>query len=85
MENILRSLVGEHPKQWDQVLAQAEFSYNDSFNRSTGQSQFHIVCGIHQRGVHKLRNSSKDEVRSVEEENFSSEIQEIHEQVKQQL
>ena len=40
---------------------------------------------MHQRGVHKLRNSSKDEVRSVEEENFSSEIQEINEHVKQQL
>jgi hypothetical protein len=33
--NILRCLVSEHPKQWDQVLAQAEFAYNDSPNRST--------------------------------------------------
>jgi hypothetical protein len=33
--NILRCLVGEHPKQWDQVLAQDEFAYNDSPNRST--------------------------------------------------
>jgi hypothetical protein len=33
--NILRSLVSENPKQWDQVLAQVEFAYNDSPNRST--------------------------------------------------
>ena len=34
--NLLRSLIGEHPKQWDHVLAQAEFSYNVSPNRSIG-------------------------------------------------
>ena len=34
--NLPRSLVGEHPKQWDRVLRQAKFSYNDSPNRITG-------------------------------------------------
>jgi len=63
--NLLRSLVGEHPRQWDQVLAQAEFAYNDSFNRSTGQSPFHIVYGMNPRGVHDLRNLGKAEVRSA--------------------
>jgi transposase InsO family protein len=33
--NILRSLVHENPKQWDQMLAQDKFAYNDSPNRST--------------------------------------------------
>ena len=37
------------------------------------------------RGVHELRNLGRVEVRSVEGEGFASEIQEIHEQVKQQL
>ena len=81
--NLLRSLTVENPKQWDQVLAQAEYAYNDSPNRSTGQSPFHIVYGMHPRVVSELRNLGKDEMRSAKGEDFSSEIQEIHEQLKQ--
>lgn len=55
----LGSLIGEHPKQWDQVLAQAKFAYNDSPNRSTRQSPFHIVYGMHPRDVCELRNFGK--------------------------
>ena len=38
--NILRSLVSEHKKQWDQALPQAKFTYNDSRNKSTRLSPF---------------------------------------------
>ena len=34
--DFLRSLVTEHHSQWDHILPQAEFAYNDSFNRRTG-------------------------------------------------
>lgn len=43
--NLLRSLVGEHPRLWDTVLPQAEFAYNNSKNRSTGKSPFEVVYG----------------------------------------
>jgi len=33
--DLLRILVIEHHSQWDQILPQAEFAYNDSPNRST--------------------------------------------------
>jgi hypothetical protein len=38
--DLLRSLVTEHHSQWDNILPQAEFAYNDSVNRSIGQSPF---------------------------------------------
>jgi hypothetical protein len=59
--NLLRSLVTEHHSQWDQILPQAEFSYNDSPNRSTGKSPFQIVYGMHPRGISELRNLGHDE------------------------
>ena len=54
--NLLRILVGDHPKQWDQLLARVEYAYNDSPNRSTGKISFQIVYGMHLRGVHELRD-----------------------------
>lgn len=38
--NLLQSLLGENSQMWDRVLAQVEFSYNDSPNQSTGNSPF---------------------------------------------
>lgn len=63
--NLLRSLVGENSRQWDHVLTQAEFSYNDSPNKSTGNSPFHILYRIHPRGVHGLRDLGQLERRSA--------------------
>ncbi|PKU86846.1 putative mitochondrial protein [Dendrobium catenatum] len=40
---MLRCLVQDHPKQWDEVLSQAEFAYNSMPNRSTGMCPFSIV------------------------------------------
>ncbi|GJX18066.1 putative reverse transcriptase domain-containing protein [Tanacetum coccineum] len=50
--NLLRCLVGEHVKAWDQKLCQAEFAHNHVVNRSTEFSPFQdFVTGLH--GVHK--------------------------------
>ena len=66
-------------------FAQAEYAYNDSPNRSTGQSPFHIFYGMHPRGILESRNLGRAELRSADGEEFSLEIQAIYEQVKQQL
>ena len=66
-------------------MAQAEYAYNDSTNRSTGKSPFQIVYGMHPRGVHELRDLGTVEKRSANDEEFANAIQELHEEVKQKL
>uniref|UniRef100_A0A251SVV5 Putative reverse transcriptase domain-containing protein n=1 Tax=Helianthus annuus TaxID=4232 RepID=A0A251SVV5_HELAN len=48
--NLLRCLVGDHVKAWDQKLCQAEFAHNHAVNRSTGYSPFQIVYSSQPRG-----------------------------------
>jgi len=54
--NLLRSLIGENSWMWDRVLAQAEFTYNDLPNRSTGYNPFQILYNMHPRRVYELRD-----------------------------
>ena len=43
LRNLLRCLVGDSLGNWDLLLPQVEFAYNNSINRSTGMSPFEIV------------------------------------------
>lgn len=43
------------------------------------------MYGIHLRGVYELRQLGKQEMRSVDGEEFATAMQEMHEKVKQQL
>jgi hypothetical protein len=84
--NLLRSLSGENPSQWDSVLAQVEFTYNDSVNKSTGKSPFQIVYGRSPKGVVDLVDLPYlGDKRSVDASDFADSMQELHEQVKQKL
>jgi hypothetical protein len=82
--DFLRSLVAGHHSQWDQILPQEKFSYNDSPNRSIGQIPF-IMYGMMPRGVYELRDLEKSEFRSAEAEDFAAKMQEIHRKVKEML
>jgi hypothetical protein len=84
-KNLLRSLVTEQGRQWDQIMAQAEFAFNNSVNRSTGKSPFEIVYGIQPRGITELRYLNQDEFRSVGAKDFAIEMQKIHDRVREQL
>jgi hypothetical protein len=81
----LRSLVTKHHSQWDHILSQAEFSYNDSVNRSIGKSPLQVVYGMNLRGVSDLIDVEQREFRSVGDEDFAVEMQELHNQIKEQL
>jgi hypothetical protein len=72
--NLLRSLVTEHHDQWDQILPQGEFAYNDSPNGSTGRILFQILYGMQPIGVSKLRNLEQGEIRSAGAEDFAAEM-----------
>lgn len=75
----------EHGTSWDSVLAQAEFSYNDSVNRSTGKTPFQIVYGIHPRGILELRDVNCLEKPSALADDFVNVMKDIQDQVKVKL
>jgi hypothetical protein len=76
--NILRMLVSEHPKQWEQVLPQDEFAYNDSPHISIGLSPFYIVYSMHPRGIYDLINLGKVEIISTYAKDFVAPMQSLH-------
>jgi hypothetical protein len=83
--DLLRSLVTEHHSQWDQILEQDDFAYNESMKRSIGKRPFQIIYGMNQRGVSELRDLKQSEFRSIGAEDFAEEMQELHNQIKEQL
>jgi hypothetical protein len=62
-----------------------EFAYNDSINRSTGQSPFQIVYGMQPRGISELRDSEQNVTRTASAEDFAEAVKELHSQVKEHL
>jgi hypothetical protein len=66
------------------ILAQEEFAFNNSVNRSTGKSPFEIVYGIQPRGITELRDMNQDEFRSVGAEDFAIEMKKLHDRVREQ-
>ena len=67
------------------MLAQVEFAYNDSPNRSTRKNLFPILYGMHLRGVCELRDLGNLEHMSVYGEDFAAAMSESHEEIKQKL
>ncbi|KAL7583941.1 hypothetical protein Lser_V15G45461 [Lactuca serriola] len=66
--NLLRCLVGDHPKGWDHKLSQAKFAHNHATNRSTGFSPFQVVYSVQPRGPLDLipfPSTTQDEGRAV--------------------
>ena len=76
--NLLRSLVSDHLKSWDQRLYQAKFAYNRSINRSTGFSPFVITYGYNPRAPLDLAPIPNLKRVNVKTEDLITQIQEIH-------
>jgi hypothetical protein len=83
--DLLRSLLAGHHSQWDQILLQEEFAYNDSPNWRTGHSPFKIMYEMKLRGVSEFKDLEQSEFRSVGAEDFAAEMQELHSKIKERL
>jgi len=83
--NLLRSFVGKHIRQWDLVLAQAEFSYNNSISQTTGKCPFEVVYG--QRPLSPLDLSPLPTLReySSNADERAKQIKKLHEDVRQKI
>jgi hypothetical protein len=82
---LLRSPVIDQGCQWNQILAQTEFAFNNSVNRSTRKIPFEIVYGIHPRRIIELRDLNQDEFKSVGAKDFATGMQKLHDRVKEKL
>ena len=67
------------------MLEKVEFSYNDSPNKSASMIPFHILYGMHPRGVYEIRDLGQLEKRTADGEDFAARISELQEEVKERL
>jgi hypothetical protein len=72
--------------QWDLVLEQVEFTYDDSMKRSTWKIPFQIIYGKSPKGVVYLVDlPDLGDKRSVDASDFENIMWALHEQVKQKI
>ncbi|GLT37652.1 hypothetical protein SLA2020_119560 [Shorea laevis] len=83
--NLLRSFVGKNLRQWDLVLAQVEFAYNNSSNQATGKCPFEVVYGVHPLSPLDLAPLPTSRQFSVDAEQQAKEIKKLHEEVCEKL
>jgi hypothetical protein len=83
--NMLRCLVGDNIKSWDQKLCQAKFAHTHAVNRSTGFSPFQIVYVVIPRGpLDLLPLPEHTQVHRNAAELVTS-LQKVHETVRHHL
>ncbi|GKB61663.1 putative reverse transcriptase domain-containing protein [Tanacetum coccineum] len=76
--NLLRCLVGDHVKAWDQNLCQAEFAHNHAVNRSTGFSPFQVVYFAQPRGPLDLMNPRVSSFIPKKVQDFGAGLHDVH-------
>ncbi|GKE68687.1 putative reverse transcriptase domain-containing protein [Tanacetum coccineum] len=83
--NLLRCLVGDHVKAWDQKLCQAKFAHNHSINRSTGFSPFQVVYSAQPRGPLDLMTLPVSGSVPKKVQDFVEGLHEVHKVVRDNL
>lgn len=85
MGNLLRSLKRDSPRQWDIILPQAKFAYNQSIYRTIGKSPFEIIYGRNLITPLDLTPLTIIDHFCVEGDEQLSQIKEHHQQVRMQI
>jgi hypothetical protein len=83
--NLLQSIVGENPKQWDLDLPQEEFAYNILVNKYIGKYPFHVVYGINPMDVLDFVQLPLWDRMSDDGKAFVEHIQHLQQHVRQKL
>ncbi|GKC55781.1 RNA-directed DNA polymerase [Tanacetum coccineum] len=83
--NLLRSLCGDNPKQWDFTLPQVEFAFNRSVNRTMGKSPFEVVYGRNPITPLELAPIPVTEPTNGDAEQQATNIKQLHQRVREQI
>ncbi|GJV05580.1 putative reverse transcriptase domain-containing protein [Tanacetum coccineum] len=82
---MLRCLVGDHVKAWDQKLCQAEFAHNHAVNRSIGFSPFQVVYSAQLRGPLDLMSLPVSGSVPKKVQDFVEGLHEVHKAIRDNL
>ncbi|RVW26657.1 RNA-directed DNA polymerase-like [Vitis vinifera] len=77
--NLLRCIVRDQLRNWDNVLPQAEFAFNSSTNRTTGYSPFEVAYGLKPKQPVDLIPLPTSVRTSQDGDAFARHIRDIHE------